>query len=114
MDWIEVTTGGLDSRQKIAAKPGYQVPHATAVKKGLQENRYSNVIVSTVGMITKGPQASQILEDRLADAVAVGRAFLRNPGESPSKSFSGIESRVYLSQNEAVRYFDLAADSRVP
>lgn len=81
VDWIEVTTGGLDSRQKISAHPGYQVPHAAAVKKGLRDAGYPNVVVSTVGMITEGPQARQIVEEGSADAVAVGRAFLRNPGK---------------------------------
>jgi 2,4-dienoyl-CoA reductase-like NADH-dependent reductase (Old Yellow Enzyme family) len=81
VDWIEVTTGGLDQRQKIDAKPGYQVPYAAAVKKSLIEQGWLNVVVSTVGMITEAEQAKQITEDRLADAVAIGRGFLKNPGE---------------------------------
>ena len=81
VDWIEVTTGGLDLRQKIDAKPGYQVPYAAAVKQGLLEHGWCNVVVSTVGMVTEAQQARQITEDGLADVVAVGRAFLKNPGE---------------------------------
>ena len=80
VDWIEVTTGGLDARQKITAKPGYQVPYAAAVKKGLTEHGYPEVVVSTVGMITEAEQANQIVGNGLADAVAIGRAFLKNPG----------------------------------
>ena len=86
VDWIEVTTGGLDQRQKIVAKANYQVPYATAVKKGLVENGWPRVVVSTVGMITEAEQANQIVRDGLADAVAVGRAFLKNPGESHNNS----------------------------
>jgi 2,4-dienoyl-CoA reductase-like NADH-dependent reductase (Old Yellow Enzyme family) len=82
VDWMEVTSGGLDSRQKINAGPGYQVFHADAVKKGLAEAGITGVVVSTVGMITEGKQAVNILEEGKADAVAIGRAFLRNPGKA--------------------------------
>lgn len=82
VDWLEVTSGGLDRRQKIAAGPGYQVFHADAVKKGLKEEGLENIIVSTVGLITDGKQAEEILEKGQADAVAVGRGFLKNPGKS--------------------------------
>ena len=88
VDWLEVTSGGLDSRQKINAGPGYQVFHADAVKKGLLEEGFPEVVVSTVGMITEGKQAADILKEGKADAVAVGRAFLRNPGKCDM--FSGF------------------------
>ena len=107
VDWIEVTTGGLDSRQKIVAKPGYQVPYAAAVKKGLVEHGWLKVVVSTVGMITEAEQANQILEDGLADAVVVGRAFLKNPGESPNSCEISTEcllQSVLMEENSGIAH----------
>ncbi|KAI1776882.1 FMN-linked oxidoreductase [Hypoxylon cercidicola] len=74
--FLDVTGGGTDARQKIAAAPGYQVPYADAVKKGVAG---TGVLVGTVGEITSGAQAQKILEAGSADAVIVGRAFLKDP-----------------------------------
>lgn len=35
VDFLDITGGGLDHRQKIAAGLGYQVPYATAVRKAV-------------------------------------------------------------------------------
>ncbi|RYP51230.1 hypothetical protein DL768_003389 [Monosporascus sp. mg162] len=76
VDLLDVTGGGLDSRQKISAKPGYQVPYADAIKKAVVGTKTS---VAPVGEITSGAQAQAILDAGSADAVMVGRAFLKDP-----------------------------------
>ncbi|KAH6895644.1 hypothetical protein B0T10DRAFT_587129 [Thelonectria olida] len=76
IDFLDVTGGGLDHRQKIAAGPGYQVHYATAVKKAVEGTQ---TVVSAVGNITSGTQAQGYLTDGAVDAVLVGREFLRDP-----------------------------------
>ena len=67
--------------QKVISGPGYQVPFAAAIKQALQEaGKAEHTKVGTVGMITSGKQAEDILEEGKADAVLVARAFQRNPG----------------------------------
>ncbi|KAG0357147.1 hypothetical protein BGZ54_000441 [Gamsiella multidivaricata] len=63
---------GID--QQIHYAPGYQVPYAERVKKAVPELK-----VITVGVITGGKQAEEILEAGSADLVAVARGFLRYP-----------------------------------
>ncbi|ORY63219.1 uncharacterized protein BCR38DRAFT_516303 [Pseudomassariella vexata] len=74
--FIDVSGGGLDARQKIKSAPGYQTPLAEAIRKAVQG---TGCLVGTVGEITSGTQAQGILEEEKADAVLVGRAFLKNP-----------------------------------
>ncbi|KAI0132716.1 hypothetical protein BJ170DRAFT_691847 [Xylariales sp. AK1849] len=75
--FIDVSAGGLDARQKIKTGPGYQVPcNAKAIKKAVAG---TGCLVGTVGEITSGKQAQAILDAGSADAVLVGRAFLKNP-----------------------------------
>ncbi|KAJ3527980.1 hypothetical protein NM208_g10436 [Fusarium decemcellulare] len=76
VDFIDISGGGLDSRQKITPGPGYQVPWAAAVKKAVEG---TGVFVSAVGSITSGKQAQGYLSDGSVDAVLVGRAFLKDP-----------------------------------
>ena len=53
-DFVDITTAGLDSRQRIRLGKGYQVPCASAVKKAV------DLPVMTVGMIIEPPQADVI------------------------------------------------------
>jgi 2,4-dienoyl-CoA reductase-like NADH-dependent reductase (Old Yellow Enzyme family) len=76
VDLLDVTGGGLDSRQKINSGPGYQVPWAAAVRKAVKG---TGTIVTSVGMITSGKQAQSYLDDGSVDAVFVGRGFLKDP-----------------------------------
>ncbi|KAH7134246.1 hypothetical protein EDB81DRAFT_803499 [Dactylonectria macrodidyma] len=76
VDFLDISGGGLDHRQKIAPGPGYQVPYAAAVKKAVAG---TSTVVSAVGNITSGKQASGYLTDDSVDAVLVGREFLRDP-----------------------------------
>ena len=75
VDFLDVSSGGNDSRQKIKGGPAYQAPFAKAIKEALGDS----LIVGTVGAITSGTQANQLLEEGL-DAVLVGRMFQKNPG----------------------------------
>nr|WP_302474297.1 NADH:flavin oxidoreductase/NADH oxidase [Roseococcus sp. MDT2-1-1] len=72
-DFVDVTSGGLDPRQKIPLGPGYQLPGAEAVRRG------AGVAVMAVGLITEARQAEAALQDGKADMVLLARAFLRDP-----------------------------------
>ncbi|KAI0888959.1 FMN-linked oxidoreductase [Annulohypoxylon maeteangense] len=74
--FLDVTGGGTDARQRITAKPGYQVPYADAIRKAVAG---TGALVGTVGEITSGKQAQGILDAGSADAIVVGRAFLKDP-----------------------------------
>jgi len=74
IDLVDCSSGGLSAEQKITLAPGYQVPFAQEVKK-----QNPDLIVSSVGLITNGKQAEEILESGAADVITVGRAFLRDP-----------------------------------
>jgi 2,4-dienoyl-CoA reductase-like NADH-dependent reductase (Old Yellow Enzyme family) len=76
VDLLDISGGGLDSRQKITAGPGYQVPWAAAVKKAVEG---TGIQVTAVGSITSGKQAQGYLSDGSVDAVLVGRGFLKDP-----------------------------------
>lgn len=73
-DFFDISSGGLDLRQNITnIGPGYQVHLARQVRES------ADVQVGAVGVITEPKQAEQILENRDADAVLIGRELLRNP-----------------------------------
>ena len=73
VDLIDVSSGGVDARQKIPLGPGYQVPGAEAVRRG------ADIAVAAVGLITEARQAQAILDDGKADMVLIARASLRDP-----------------------------------
>ncbi|MDJ1112986.1 NADH:flavin oxidoreductase/NADH oxidase [Microbacterium dauci] len=70
---IDISTGGLVAHQRITTGPGYQVPFAAAIRER------TGLLVTAVGEITDGPQAETVLQDGLADAIMVGREWLRDP-----------------------------------
>lgn len=72
-DWIDVSSGGVSSQQKIELKPGYQVAFAAAIKQAVE------MPVMAVGLITEASQAEAILQSGQADMIALARAFLYNP-----------------------------------
>ena len=76
VDFLDISGGGLDERQKIIPGPGYQVPWAAAIKKAVAG---TSTVVSAVGSITSGKQAQAYLSDGSVDAVLVGRGFLKDP-----------------------------------
>jgi 2,4-dienoyl-CoA reductase-like NADH-dependent reductase (Old Yellow Enzyme family) len=73
VDWIDVSSGGVSPKQKIAIGPGYQLPFAAAIKAKV------NMPVMAVGLITTASQAEEILNSGKADMVALARAMLYDP-----------------------------------
>ena len=73
VDLIDVSTGGLVPTAKIPAGPGFQVPFAEAIR------REAGIPTGAVGLITAPEQAEQIVATGQADAVLLGREFLREP-----------------------------------
>ena len=73
VDFIDVSSGGLDPGQKIEIGPGYQVPFSEAIKNA------TGVTTFSVGMITEPAQAEEIVASGQADCVAIARGFIRNP-----------------------------------
>lgn len=73
VDLIDCSSGGLDPRQKIPVKPGYQVPFAEKIRDN------TNVRTGAVGMIEVSDMAGQIIRQGKADLVIFAREFLRRP-----------------------------------
>jgi 2,4-dienoyl-CoA reductase-like NADH-dependent reductase (Old Yellow Enzyme family) len=73
VDFIDVSSGGLDPAQKITLGPGYQQPFAQAINKAV------SIPVGTVGLITTSQQAQAALDDGIAGVVLMARQFLREP-----------------------------------
>ncbi len=72
-DVMDVSTGGNVTGVTIPTAPGYQVPHASAIKNG------AGIITAAVGQITSATQAEAIVASGDADAVFVARQFMRDP-----------------------------------
>ncbi|KAL9038854.1 MAG: hypothetical protein Q9180_002879 [Flavoplaca navasiana] len=75
LDLLDVSSGGLHPKQQVKSGPGYQAPFAQKVKEKLGDK----LLVGTVGTITNGKQANELLENGL-DLAIVGRMFQKNPG----------------------------------
>jgi 2,4-dienoyl-CoA reductase-like NADH-dependent reductase (Old Yellow Enzyme family) len=73
VDLIDCSSGGLDPRQKIPVKPGYQVPFAQVIRDK------TGVLTGAVGMIEAPEMASEIVRSEKADLVIFAREFLRRP-----------------------------------
>lgn len=74
VDLLDVSSAGLHPAQKIKTGPGYQAHFSHTIKKKVGDS----MAVSTVGTITNGPQAQELLESGL-DVAFVGRMFQKNP-----------------------------------
>ncbi len=72
-EFIDVSSGGVSSQQKIPVGPGYQVPFAAEMK------RVVGLPTIAVGLITEPEQAEAILQEGQADMVALARAMLYDP-----------------------------------
>ena len=72
-DAINVSTGGLHPDQQIPVSPGYQVPHAAAVKAAV------SIPVVAVGLITEPAHAEAIVANGDADLIGLARAVLYDP-----------------------------------
>jgi len=73
IDFIDVSSGGLLPDARIPVGPGYQVAFANAIR------RDASILTGAVGQITSGRQAEDILQKGAADAILIGREFLRDP-----------------------------------
>lgn len=73
IDFVDVSSGGLDAAQEITLGPGYQVAFAKTI------HEETGARVNAVGMITTGEQAEAILQDGDVEAVMIGRSMLGNP-----------------------------------
>ncbi|KAL8736798.1 MAG: hypothetical protein Q9166_000164 [cf. Caloplaca sp. 2 TL-2023] len=74
VDLLDVSSGGLHPKQQVKTGPGYQAPFAQKVK----EKVGNKMLVGTVGSITNGKQANELLENGL-DLAIIGRMFQKNP-----------------------------------
>lgn len=75
VDLLDVSTGGNHEKQHPHVEPAYQAPFAFKVKEAVGDK----MLVSTVGSITSGKQANELLNKGL-DLIVVGRPFQQNPG----------------------------------
>ena len=73
VDLIDCSSGGIKSDVSYPVGPGYQVQFSEMVKKR------SKVLTCAVGVITEPLQAEAIIDLQQADAVMLGREFLRDP-----------------------------------
>ena len=72
-DFFDISSGGLVAGVQIPLSPGYQVPLAHFVKE------HAAVPVNAVGLVLTARQANEIVATGAADAVMLGREFLRDP-----------------------------------
>ncbi len=72
-DYIDVSSGGLDLRQKIPLAPGYQAPLSEKVRKE------AGIPTMTVGLITEPRLAEDIVASGKADMIAIARGAMWNP-----------------------------------
>lgn len=72
-DYVDISTGGLDLRQKIPLAQGYQVPFSARVR---QE---TGIVTMSVGLIDKPDHAEQIVAKGEADLVVIARGALYDP-----------------------------------
>ena len=76
VDLLDVSSGGIDSRQRMIVGEAYQAHFAGAIKEAVGEK----LLVGSVGGLGSGPVAEKVLEKGQADVVFVGRQFQKNPG----------------------------------
>lgn len=73
VDLVDVSSGGAVADAPIPVGPGYQVPLARAIRDG------AGVLANAVGLIHSAQAAETVLRDGAADAVMMGRRWLRDP-----------------------------------
>ncbi len=73
VDLIDCSSGGLVPDVPISPGPGFQTPFSAAIRQQV------GMPTGAVGLITEPAQAEQIISTGQADAVLLGRQFLRDP-----------------------------------
>lgn len=72
VDLIDVSSGGVVSA-RINVYPGYQIPFSEKIRQEAQ------IPTGAVGLITSPFQAAEIIDNKRADLVFIGRELLRDP-----------------------------------
>jgi 2,4-dienoyl-CoA reductase-like NADH-dependent reductase (Old Yellow Enzyme family) len=72
-DYVDVSSGQVDLRQKIPFAPGYNAPFAEKVRREAQ------IPTMTVGLITQARQAEEIVASGKADLIAIARGAMYDP-----------------------------------
>lgn len=72
VDLIDCSSGGI-APVSVKSYPNYQVPAAELLRKEV------GIATGAVGLIQDGRQAEEILQNRRADLIFVGRQLLRDP-----------------------------------
>ncbi|MDB5511106.1 MAG: oxidoreductase [Enterovirga sp.] len=72
-DYVDVTSGGVGGRAKIAIGPGYQAPFAAEIKRRV------GIPVWSVGLIVTPEQAEEIVASGQADMIALARTIMDEP-----------------------------------
>jgi len=76
VDFLDVSTGGNHPKAIMKADfPAYQASFAHAVKQAVGDK----LVVGSVGAITTGKVAQEVLDKDQADVILVGRHFQKNP-----------------------------------
>ena len=93
VDLVDCSSGGLSPAQEIPLGPGYQVPFASAIRRG------AGIATAAVGLITEAAQAEEILASGDADVILLGRESLRDPSW-PLRAAAelGVESEAWPRQ----------------
>ncbi len=73
VDLIDCSSGGSVPTRPPGLGPGYQVPFADKIR------REAGIATAAVGLITTPELADEIVRNRRADLVALGRELLRHP-----------------------------------
>lgn len=72
VDLIDCSSGAVVPAE-INVFPGYQVPYSETIRTK------ADIATGTVGLITTGNQAEEIIQNSRADLVLIGRPFLNDP-----------------------------------
>ncbi|KAG9313356.1 hypothetical protein JVU11DRAFT_5671 [Chiua virens] len=75
VDFLDVSSGGNHPKAQIKGGPAYQAPFAQAMKQAVGDK----LVVGSVGSITTGVLAEEVLDKEQADVILVGRYFQKNP-----------------------------------
>lgn len=73
IDMVDCSSGGTVPDAVVPAGPGFQAPFAAAVRREV------GIATGAVGLITEPAQAEEIVSTGQADAILIGREFLRDP-----------------------------------
>ncbi|KAG2108804.1 hypothetical protein BD769DRAFT_1654477 [Suillus cothurnatus] len=76
IDFLDVSSGGNHPKAIMKVGLAYQAPFAQAVKEAVGDK----LVVGSVGSITNGKIAQEVLDKGQADVVLVGQQFQKNPG----------------------------------